>query len=141
MFKQYIVLSESKLYGWVGKIITKAKAKKILKKTKISYILSLYQNNSFIIKIRYPIKEYYDYLSINKHKEEVFEENDDYMIITYDDNDDDDCVKKCLIITTKNEIDYRRAFSCSYTNDDGVHIGFVGLKADDPKLKTSFGMI
>ena len=37
------------------------------------------------IKIRYPIGEYYDSLSINEYIEEVFDEDDDYVIITHDD--------------------------------------------------------
>ena len=51
------------------------------------------------MKIRYPIGyPYYDGLSINEYKEEVFEEDDDYVIITPDDNTYD---KNSLILTHK----------------------------------------
>ena len=50
-----------------------------------------------MMKIRYPIGEYYDSLSINEYKEEVFAEDDDFVIITYDDT----CDKDCLILTHK----------------------------------------
>ena len=49
------------------------------------------------MKIRYPIGEYYDGLSINEYKEEVFAEDDDFVIITYNDI----CDKDCLILTHK----------------------------------------
>ena len=49
------------------------------------------------MKIRYPIGEYYDDLSINEYKEKVFEEDDDYVIITPDDTCDNDN----LILTHK----------------------------------------
>ena len=41
--------------------------------------------------------EYYDGLSINEYKEEVFEEDDDYVIITPDDT----CDNGSLILTHK----------------------------------------
>jgi len=49
------------------------------------------------MKLRYPFGEYYDSLSINEYKEEVFDEDDDFVIITYNDT----CDKDCLIITHK----------------------------------------
>ena len=100
MLKQYIVLSESNHYGWVGDLITLVKAKRLLKiETDIFYIFKYIhtKKESFIMKIRYPIGEYYDALSINEYKEELFDHDDDYVIITYDDT----CDKDCLIITHK----------------------------------------
>ena len=41
--------------------------------------------------------QYYDCLSINEYKEEVFDEDDDYVIITSDDN----CDNGSLILTHK----------------------------------------
>ena len=55
----------------------------------------------FQMKIRYPIGEYYDGLSINEYKEEVFEEDDDYVIITPDDT----CDNGSLILTHKPYIE------------------------------------
>jgi hypothetical protein len=36
------------------------------------------------MKIRYPLGEYYNCLSINKYIEDIFDENDDYIIIEYE---------------------------------------------------------
>ena len=38
-----------------------------------------------------------------------------------------------------DETNNMRGFS--YTNDGGIHIGWSDLRADDPKLKTSFGRL
>jgi hypothetical protein len=98
----YIVLSESNHYGWVGGLTTHAKAKRLLKiETDTFYIFKYIHKKTepFRMKIRYPIGyPYYDGLSINEYKEEVFEEDDDYVIITLDDNTYD---KNSLILTHK----------------------------------------
>ena len=88
---KYIVLSESNHYGWVGGFTTLTEAKKMLKiETETFYIFKHIHKKTepFQMKIRYPIGEYYDGLSINEYKEEVFEEDDDYVIITSDDTCD-----------------------------------------------------
>jgi hypothetical protein len=85
---KYIVLSESRHYGWVGGFTTLAEAKKMLKiETELFYIFRYVHKKTepFQMKIRYPIGEYYDALSINEYTEEVFNEDDDYVIITQDD--------------------------------------------------------
>ena len=95
---KYIVLSESNHYGWVGGFTTLAEAKKMLKiETETFYIFKHVHKKTepFQMKIRYPIGEYYDGLSINDYKEEVFEEDDDYVIITPDDT----CDNGSLILT------------------------------------------
>jgi len=97
----YIVLSESNHYGWVGGLTTHAKAKKMLKIETETYYIFKYvhkkQNHFEWNKISngYP---YYDGLSINEYKEEVFEEDDDYVIISHDDNTYD---KNSLILIHK----------------------------------------
>ena len=98
---KYIVLSESNHYGWVGGLTTLAEAKKMLKiETETFYIFKHIheQTEPFQMKIRYPIGEYYDGLSINEYTEEVFDEDDDYVIIT---PDDDTCDNDSLILTHK----------------------------------------
>jgi len=51
------------------------------------------------MKIRYPIgEEYYDAFSINEYKEEIFEEDDDFVIITHDKTN---LYKDSLILTHK----------------------------------------
>lgn len=100
MLTKYIVLSESNHYGWVGGFTTLAEAKKMLKiETETFYIFKYVHKKiePFQMKIRYPIGEYYDGLTINEYKEEVFEEDDDYVIITPDDTCDDGS----LILTHK----------------------------------------
>ena len=97
---KYIVLSESNHYGWVGGFTTLTEAKKMLKiETETFYIFRYVHKKTelFKMKIRYPIGEYYDGLSINEYKEEVFEEDDDYVIITSDDT----CDNGSLILTHK----------------------------------------
>ena len=100
MKKQYILLSESNHHGWVGSLITLAKAKRLLKiETEIFYIFHYCHGKKepFRMKIKYPMGEYYECLFINEYKEEVFEEDDDFIIITHDDTCDEDC----LILTHK----------------------------------------
>ena len=100
MKRQHIVLSETNHYGLVGGLTTLAKAKRLLKiETETLYIFHYCytKKEPFMMKIRYPIGEYYDGLSINEYKEEVFAEDDDFVIITYDDT----CDKDCLILTHK----------------------------------------
>ena len=100
MLIKYIVLSESNHYGWVGGFTTLREAKKMLKiETETFYIFKYVHKKTepFQMKIRYPIGEYYDGLSINEYKEEVFAEDDDFVIITYNDTFD----KDCLILTHK----------------------------------------
>ena len=97
---KYIVLSESNHYGWVGGLTTLAEAKKMLKiETETFYIFKHVHKKTepFLMKIRYPIGEYYDGLSINEYTEEVFDEDDDYVIITSDDT----CDNGSLILTHK----------------------------------------
>jgi len=97
---KYIVLSESNHYGWVGGFTTLTEAKKMLKiETETFYIFKHIHKKTepFQMKIRYPIGEYYDGLSINEYKEEVFEEDDDYVIITHADL----CHNGSLILTHK----------------------------------------
>jgi hypothetical protein len=101
MKKQYIVLSESNHYGWVGGITTLTQAKQLLKiETEIFYIFSVCHANKNLwqIKIRYPFSEYYDCLSINEYKEEIFDNDDDFVIILYN---VDTCDKNYLIVTHK----------------------------------------
>jgi len=98
---KYIVLSESNHYGWVGGFTTLAKAKKLLKIETETYYIFKYvhqKTEPFQMKIRYPIgAPYYDGLTINEYKDEVFEEDDDYVIITHDDT----CDNGSLILTHK----------------------------------------
>jgi hypothetical protein len=98
---KYIVLSESNHYGWVGGFTTLAKAKKLLKiETETFYIFKYVHKKTkpFQMKIRFPISApYYDGLTINEYKDEVFEEDDDYVIITPDDT----CDNGSLILTHK----------------------------------------
>jgi len=98
---KYIVLSESNHYGWVGGFTTLAKAKKLLKIETETYYIFKYvhqKTEPFQMKIRYPINaSYYDGLTINEYKDEVFEEDDDYVIITHDDT----CDNGSLILTHK----------------------------------------
>ena len=103
MKKQYIVLSESHHDGWGASLITFAKANKLLKiEDKVYYIFHYNycytKKQPLQMKIMYPFGEYYDCLSINKYKEEIFEEEDDFVIITYDDT----CEENCLILTNKS---------------------------------------
>jgi hypothetical protein len=99
---KYIVLSESRHYGWVGGFTTLAKAKKMLKiESDVYYIFKFVHKKTepFQMKIRYPFGyPYHDCLSINEYTEEVFEEDDDYVIITPDDTCDDGS----LILTFKS---------------------------------------
>ena len=101
MINKYIVLSESNHYGWVGGFTTLREAKKMLKiETETFYIFKHVHKKTepFQMKIRYPIvAPYYDSLFINEYKEEVFEEDDDYVIITQDDT----CDNGSLILTHK----------------------------------------
>ena len=64
---KYIVLSESNHYGWVGGFTTLTEAEKMLKiETETFYIFKhVHKKQPFQMKIRYPIGEYYDGLSIN----------------------------------------------------------------------------
>jgi len=97
---KYIVLSETNHYGWVGGFTTLAKAKKLLKIETETYYIFKYvhqKTEPFQMKIRYPITQYYDGLTINEYKDEVFEEDDDYVIITPDDT----CDNGSLILTHK----------------------------------------
>ena len=98
---KYIVLSESNHYGWVGGFTTLAEAKKMLKiETETFYIFKYVHQKTkpFQMKIRFPISApYYDGLTINEYKDEVFEEDDDYVIITPDDT----CDNGSLILTHK----------------------------------------
>lgn len=104
MSKKYILLSESRHYGWCGDFITLAKANRLLKKeaeTETFYIFSYCHEKKkpFRMKIRYPIgEEYYDTFSINEYKEEIFEEDDDFVIITHDKTN---LYKNSLILTHK----------------------------------------
>ena len=90
------------------KIISKIKRMNIEKENYIKIKNIIKENNvdgyyhlstkPFQMKIRYPIgAPYYDSLSINEYKEEVFEEDDDYVIITPDDT----CDNGSLILTHK----------------------------------------
>ena len=97
---KYIVLSESNHYGWVGGFTTLAKAKKMLKIETETYYIFKYvhqKTEPFQMKLRFPIGEYYDGLSINEYTGEVFEEDNDYVIITPDDT----CDNGSLILTHK----------------------------------------
>jgi hypothetical protein len=98
---KYIVLSETNHYGWVGGFTTLAKAKKLLKIETETYYIFKYvhkKTEPFQMKIRFPISApYYDGLTINEYKDEVFEEDDDYVIITPDDT----CDNGSLILTHK----------------------------------------
>jgi hypothetical protein len=97
---KYIVLNETNHHGWVGCLTTLSKSKKMLKiENETFYIFKYVQPSllNFQMKIRYPIGEYYDCLSINEYIEEVFEEDDDYVIITPDDT----CDNGSLLLTHK----------------------------------------
>jgi len=98
---KYIVLSESNHYGWVGGFTTLAKAKKLLKIEAETFYIFKYvhkKTKPFQMKIRFPIiAPYYDALTVNEYKDEVFEEDDDYVIITPDDT----CDNGSLILTHK----------------------------------------
>ena len=96
----YIVLSETNHYGWVGGFTTLEKAKLMLQiESEIFYIFKIHntQKTQLHIKIKYPISIFYDSLSINEYKKEVFSNNDDYVIITPDDT----CENGSLILTHK----------------------------------------
>jgi hypothetical protein len=73
---KYIVLSETNHYGWVGGFTTLAEAKKMLKiETETFYIFKYVHEKTkpFQMKIRFPIiAPYYDGLTINEYKDEVF---------------------------------------------------------------------
>jgi hypothetical protein len=95
--KQYIVLNESNHYGWRAWLVTLATAKSLLKiETEIFYIFHCHhrKNKLLLLKIRYPFNVYYECLSINEYKEEIFNEDDDIVIIT----EDDTCVNDSLIL-------------------------------------------
>ena len=98
---KYIVLSETNHHGWVGCLTTLSKSKKMLKiENETFYIFKYVQPSllNFQMKIRYPIDTpYYDCLTINEYKDEVFEEDDDYVIITPDDT----CDNGSLLLTHK----------------------------------------
>jgi len=97
---KYIVLSESNHYDWVEGFTTLAEAKKLLKMETETYYIFKYvhqKTEPFQMKIRYPIGAHYDCLTINEYKDEVFEEDDDYIIITPDDT----CDNGSLILTHK----------------------------------------
>ena len=75
---KYIVLNETNHYGWVGGFTTLAKAKKMLKIETETYYIFKYvhqKTEPFQMKIRFPIGEYYNGLSINEYTGEVFEED------------------------------------------------------------------
>ncbi len=85
MKKQYVVITESNHHGWIAYFVTLAKAKRLLKiEFEIFYIFKCIhkKNIPFTIKIRYPLCEYYECLSINEYQEYIFEENDDFIIVT-----------------------------------------------------------
>lgn len=96
MLIKYIVLSETNHYGWVGELTTLAKAKKMLKiETEIFYIFRyIYTKTEPLnMKLRCPIGEYYDCLSINEYTEEIL---DEFILITCDETNT--CDKNMLII-------------------------------------------
>lgn len=100
MKKLYIVLNESNHHGWIGYFETLAKVKRLLKiENEIFYIfeLSNRKKNNFMIKIKYPLGEYYKCLEINEYKEEEFDKDDDFITLEYNDT----CDKDCLILKHK----------------------------------------
>lgn len=88
MKKLYVVLYESRHHGLVGYVTTLVEANKLLKiEDEVYYIFKLdKKQDNLIMKIRYPMCEFYDCLSKNIYTEEVFDDTDDYVIIKISDD-------------------------------------------------------
>ena len=87
MTTQYIVLNESRHYGWVAGLIDIKNVKRLLKKeSDVFYIFSISNSDPIKMKLHYPF-DMYSCLCINKYKEDEFDIDDDYIIIIQDKED------------------------------------------------------
>ena len=96
----YVVLTESNHYGYIAFFTNYTEAKKLLKvESEIYYIFKydLKKEMQFNMKLKYPFSEYYECLSINKYKNEIFERDDDYVNITKNNDPEDNF----LLVTHK----------------------------------------
>jgi len=85
MKRSHLVLFESKDYGWIAYAVMRKEAERLIKiNSHIFYIFECelpYSYDNTIIKLKTPFKKYYETATINVYKEEVFEENEEYIII------------------------------------------------------------
>ena len=96
MLKKHIVLFESKHYEWIAYSTTGRHAKRILSVNKtynIFYIFEcdLLKQYPYTMKLKSPLDKHYNCNRINKYKEEIFEEKDEYIIISYETDDEGIC--------------------------------------------------
>lgn len=92
MLKKHVVLFESKRYGWIAYSTAFVEAKRMLSintthNSNIFYIFkcNLLQQYPYTMKLQIPFQTHYHYKKINICKEEVFEENEEYITISYTD--------------------------------------------------------
>jgi len=95
MLKKYIVLFESKHFGWIAYSTTRADAKRILiinNKYHVLYIFEcdLTKQYPYTMKLKSPLDKHCNCKIINKYKEDNFDENDKYIIISYQAATEDD---------------------------------------------------
>jgi hypothetical protein len=93
MIKKHIVLFETKDYEWIAYSTTGADAKRILNVNKNYNIFYIFECDisiqyPYTMKLRAPFYKYYNCKIINKYKEEIFNEDDEYIIISYKDEND-----------------------------------------------------
>jgi len=96
MLKKHLVLFESKDNGWIAYSTTGSDAKRILsvnKKYNIFYIFEcdLLKQYPYTMKLKAPLELYYDCKRINKYKEDIFLEKDEFIIVSYEAVDEGIC--------------------------------------------------
>jgi hypothetical protein len=86
MLKKYLILFETKNYEWVAFSTPKADAKRLLNVNKTYSVFYIFEcdllKEPYIMKLKAPLSKYYDCKKINKYKEDIFAENDEYIIIS-----------------------------------------------------------
>jgi hypothetical protein len=109
MLKKHIVLLQTKDYDWIAYSIKIYEARKLLNINKncdevfcklqppsdalqeygVFYIFkcNILQQYPYTMKLKAPLNKYYDCKNIIKYKEEIFEENDEYIIVSYENED------------------------------------------------------
>ena len=93
MLKKHIVLFETKDYEWISYSTTGADAKRMLNVNKNYNIFYIFECDisiqyPYTMKLKVPFYKYYNCKIINKYKEEIFNEDDEYIIISYKDEND-----------------------------------------------------
>lgn len=99
MLKKHVILFESKDCGWIAYSTAVGEANRMLSvnithNSNLFYIFecNLLQQLPYTMKLKVPFQNHYHYKKINIYKEEVFEENEEYITISYTDADDGICL-------------------------------------------------